>query len=53
MTGHHPNVQKWRREQSLLRTAEKRPDMLKTADLTKKDKEFLTKLQNPAKNNEI
>jgi len=53
MTGHHQNVQKWRREQSLLRTAEKRPDMLKTADLTKKDKEFLTKLQNSAKNNEI
>lgn len=45
MTGHHLNVQKWRREQSLLRTAQKRPDMLKTADLSKKDQEFLNHLR--------
>jgi tRNA (guanine37-N1)-methyltransferase len=53
MTGHHQNVQNWRREQSLLRTAQKRPDLLKTADLTKKDTEFLTKLQISSKDNEI
>lgn len=52
MTGHHKNVQNWRREQSLLRTAMKRPDMLKTADLTKSDKEFLSKLQDSSKNDE-
>jgi len=44
LTGHHLNVQKWRREQSLLRTATKRPDMIKTAELSKKDKVFLSTL---------
>jgi len=34
-------VAKWRREQALLRTAKKRPDLLKTAELTKKDLKFL------------
>ena len=41
LSGHHENVDKWRREQSLKRTKERRPDMLETADLSKKDKEFL------------
>lgn len=43
LSGHHVNVEKWRREQSLLRTAKYRPDLLKGANLTKKDKEFLEK----------
>ena len=43
LTGHHANIQKWRHEQSLLRTAEHRPDMLERYPLTKKDKEFLEK----------
>lgn len=42
MTGHHANVDKWRRQQSLLRTAKLRPDMLEKAELTKKDREFLS-----------
>ena len=41
LSGHHGNVAKWRREQALLRTAKKRPDLLKTAELTKKDLKFL------------
>lgn len=41
LSGHHANVDKWRREQSLIRTAIRRPDMLENAELTKKDKEFL------------
>lgn len=41
LSGHHANVAKWRREQALLRTAKKRPDLLKTAELTKKDLQFL------------
>lgn len=40
-SGHHENIRIWRRQQSLLRTAKLRPDMLKTADLTEKDLEFL------------
>ena len=41
LSGHHENVEKWRREQALIRTKERRPDMLKNAELSKKDKEFL------------
>lgn len=45
LTGHHANVEKWRREQSLKRTLERRPDMLENADLTKNDIEFLSNLK--------
>lgn len=41
ISGHHGNVDKWRREQSLIMTAKHRPDMLEKADLTEKEKEFL------------
>ena len=41
ISGHHENIDKWRREQSLLMTARLRPDMLKKAELSKNDKEFL------------
>ena len=45
LSGHHANVEKWRREQSIIRTYERRPDLLEEANLTKKDKEFLEKLK--------
>ena len=45
LSGHHANVEKWRREQSIIRTYERRPDLLEGANLTKKDKEFLEKLK--------
>ena len=38
LSGHHKNIEKWRREQAILTTLEKRPEMLKTATLTKEDK---------------
>ena len=41
LSGHHKNIEKWKRHQSLIRTLKKRPDMLKTAPLTKEDKQFL------------
>ncbi len=41
LSGHHENIAKWRREQSLLRTLQHRPDMLESADLTPKEKQFL------------
>ena len=44
ISGHHANIEKWKREQSLLNTAKKRPDMLKKAELTKEDKKILQKL---------
>ena len=43
ISGHHGNIEKWKREQSLLMTAKYRPDMLENAELTQKDKEFLKK----------
>ena len=41
LSGHHGNIDKWRREQSILRTAKKRPDLLKNAELTQKEKNWL------------
>jgi tRNA (guanine37-N1)-methyltransferase len=41
LTGAHVKIDKWRREQSLLRTLKKRPDMLEKAELTKEDLKFL------------
>ena len=37
LSGHHANIEAWRREQSVLRTAKRRPDLLKKADLTDKE----------------
>ena len=45
VSGHHANIEKWKREQSLLMTMKKRPDMLEKAELTKADIEFLNKLK--------
>ena len=41
LSGHHGNIDKWRREQSILRTAKKRPDLLKKAELTPKERQWL------------
>lgn len=46
LSGHHANIAKWRREQSLIRTFDRRPDLLTDAVLTDKDKLFLDKLKN-------
>lgn len=44
LSGHHANVEKWRREQSIIRTLQRRPDLLENANLTKKERIFLQKL---------
>ncbi len=41
ISGHHANVEKWRREQSVLRTAKWRPDLLEKAQLSEKEKEMM------------
>lgn len=41
LSGDHGAVDRWRREQSLLRTAMKRPDLCAGAQLDKKDKKFI------------
>ena len=42
--GHHANVDAWRREQSVIRTAKWRPDLLETAQLTKKERILAEKI---------
>ena len=41
LSGHHGNIEKWRREKSLERTLIHRPDLLENANLNKKDIEFI------------
>lgn len=42
LSGHHANVDKWRRRQSLIRTRERRPDMFEKYELSKDDKKLLS-----------
>ncbi|WP_346697720.1 tRNA (guanosine(37)-N1)-methyltransferase TrmD [Catenibacillus scindens] len=44
LSGHHANIEKWRREQSLERTWRRRPDLLEHADLTRTDRIYLESL---------
>jgi tRNA (guanine37-N1)-methyltransferase len=50
LSGHHANVHRWRREQALLRTLQRRPDLLLTAELSDRDRAFLQQ-QGWAQNN--
>lgn len=43
LSGHHANIEKWRREQSIMRTVKWRPDLIEEAVLSKKEKIFLEK----------
>ena len=45
LSGHHANVEKWRREQSVIRTAKMRPDLLEGANLTEKERNLIKSLQ--------
>ncbi|MBO4420739.1 MAG: tRNA (guanosine(37)-N1)-methyltransferase TrmD [Lachnospiraceae bacterium] len=45
LSGHHANIKQWRREQSLIRTRERRPDLFEKVELDKKDKKFLKSLE--------
>ena len=45
LSGNHAKIGKWRREQALTRTLNKRPDMLEKAELSKTDKEFVEGLK--------
>lgn len=49
LTGHHANITKWRRERSLERTKERRPDLLGKAELDRKDLKFIQSLDNESK----
>ena len=43
--GNHADIRRWRREQSLLRTWERRPELLASAALTDADMQFLAELK--------
>jgi tRNA (guanine37-N1)-methyltransferase len=43
-SGHHARIDRWRRNQSLKRTLERRPELLKKFELTDEDRDFLDQL---------
>jgi len=45
LSGHHREIEEWRRRESLRRTLERRHDLLATAALTEKDRKFLEDLK--------
>jgi tRNA (guanine37-N1)-methyltransferase len=45
VSGHHANVEKWRRRESIKRTLERRPDLLAMAELSKEEKAWLEEMQ--------
>ena len=49
LSGHHKNIERFRREKSLERTFYKRPDLLEKADLTRTDLAFLETLKKNTK----
>ncbi len=44
LNGNHAEINKWRRNQALIKTKQMRPDLLSKAELSKKDLEFLSSL---------
>jgi tRNA (guanine37-N1)-methyltransferase len=46
LSGNHAQINRWRREQSLLRTYRHRPDLLEKFPLTEADRKFLARLKN-------
>ena len=49
LSGHHRNITKWRRKESLKRTLLRRPDLLENADLSENDLEILAALKRSRK----
>ena len=45
MSGHHANIMKWRRQKSLERTYERRPELLESANLDKNDIKYLNAIK--------
>ncbi|WP_394522180.1 tRNA (guanosine(37)-N1)-methyltransferase TrmD [Lacrimispora sp. JR3] len=52
LSGHHKKIDTWRREQSIKRTLERRPDLLAGAVLSKKEEEYLKELEKEQENRE-
>ncbi|MNI73028.1 tRNA (guanine-N(1)-)-methyltransferase [compost metagenome] len=45
ISGHHDNINKWRNQQSLIRTLERRPDLLEGRQLSKEEKKWMAQWQ--------
>jgi tRNA (guanine37-N1)-methyltransferase len=45
LSGDHGRITKWRRQQALLRTRQRRPDLLEKADLSQADRNYLDSLE--------
>jgi tRNA (guanine37-N1)-methyltransferase len=45
LSGDHKKIREWQRQQSLIRTFERRPDLLKNAPLSEEDLDFLDTLK--------
>jgi tRNA (guanine37-N1)-methyltransferase len=41
-SGHHAQIARWRRDEALRRTAQRRPDLLEAADLSDRDRQALS-----------
>ena len=50
LSGHHENIDKWRRKQSLKITLNKRPDLLEKVELSDEDKKVLEEIKNEVPN---
>jgi len=44
LSGHHEQIRRWRRQQALRRTRQRRPDLLERAALTREDQKLLEEL---------
>lgn len=44
LSGHHENIRKWRRKQSVIETAKKRPEMLDEASLSEAERRFVDEI---------
>jgi tRNA (guanine37-N1)-methyltransferase len=45
LSGNHGEIERWRREQALLRTLQRRPDLLENAELSEEDKKMVERLK--------
>ena len=45
LSGHHADVRRWRRKEALVRTLERRPDLMVTATLDEEEQELLEEIQ--------
>ena len=46
LSGHHGKVAQWKREQSIINTFYKRPELLESANLTEDEKKLINELKN-------